>query len=126
MVKAIRNLKNKKVASPGGLQNETIKTFEISLVKPLTKLFNQMLHDGLIPKQWLISVIILLYKKGNRFDLNNYHPISPPSNMCKIFTKLLKERLFGILICVYICEHCVCEHVWKIYFSTNFQRTRGK
>ncbi len=30
------------------------------------------------------------------------------------------------LSCVYTHEHCVCEHVWKIYFSSNFRRTRGK
>ncbi len=97
LAKTIGNLKSKKAAGPDGLENDAIKTLEVSLVKPLTKLFNQILHDGSVPNQWLISEIILLYKKGNRFDINNYRPISLSSNMCKIFTKLLKERLYGIL-----------------------------
>ncbi len=84
------------MAGPDGLENEAIKTLEISLVKPLTKLFNQILHDDPIPKQWLISEIILLYKNGNRSNINNYSPISFFSNMCKIFMKLLKERLYRI------------------------------
>ncbi len=56
LTKTIGNLKNKKVAGLDGLENEAIKNLRISLVKPLTKLFNQILHNGLIPKQWLISL----------------------------------------------------------------------
>lgn len=51
----------------------------------------------IIPKQWTIGNIILLYKKGGSEHIENYRPISPSSNISKVFMGILKSRLYDIL-----------------------------
>lgn len=67
------------------------------LIEPLTKLFNLAIEQGTSPKQWYISEIVLLHKKGDRHKLDNYRPISLSSNMNKIFMKILQERIYKTL-----------------------------
>lgn len=40
---------------------------------------------------------ILLHKEGNRINIDNYRLISLFSNLCKIFMKVLKNRLYNAL-----------------------------
>lgn len=63
----------------------------------LTVLFNGILSSDLSPEQLYLSKIILINKKGDRADLNNYRPISLTSNICKIFTEILKTKIYNIL-----------------------------
>ena len=70
--KAIRNLKNNKSPGPDGIENETLKIFRKLIEQPLMEIFNQSLESAQIPKQWKIVEMILLHKKGDRANINNY------------------------------------------------------
>ena len=39
------------------------------------------------------QIMVIFFKKGNRKDINNYRPICLPSNMYKLFTKIITTRL---------------------------------
>jgi hypothetical protein len=68
------------------------------LFEPIvTALFNRIIKSEEIPQQWQRSTIILIHKKGNRDNLNNYRPISLLSNPYKLFTKILTNRLAKIM-----------------------------
>ncbi|GBP84805.1 Retrovirus-related Pol polyprotein from type-1 retrotransposable element R2 [Eumeta japonica] len=56
-------------------------------------MFNDITNTETIPQQWTKSHIILLYKKGDKYDIGSYRPISLISNVYKIFAKLILKRI---------------------------------
>lgn len=90
---SMKTLKKEKSSGPDGISNEAISTGKALLVQPLTILFNKILEDKKIPAEWAKSDIVLLYKKGNPKDINNYRPISLQSNLYKLFASCLEKRL---------------------------------
>ncbi len=96
MTKALKTVKKNKTLSPG-IENETLKCFADTLTPPLTKIFNRIIEETYVPEQWCISEIILLFKTGDGTESSNYRPISLASNVCKVFMKILKDRLYKTL-----------------------------
>lgn len=89
----LKKLKSQKTPGPDNISNEVLKAGGNILIKELTGLFNLILEQEAIPQQWKTAKIILLYKKGNKYDIENYRPISLCSTMSKVFTSILKQRL---------------------------------
>ena len=94
VLKAITKLKNDKAAGYDNIVNEYIKSTKHILCKLYVKLFNRILDTGHLPDEWLIGVIIPLYKnKGNIDEPHNYRGITLLSCLGKLFTSILNERL---------------------------------
>ncbi|XP_066908729.1 LINE-1 reverse transcriptase homolog [Halyomorpha halys] len=89
----LKNLKSQKTPGPDNISNEILKVGGNILIKEQTEFFNLILEQEAIPKQWKTAKIILLYKKGNKYDIENYRPISLCLTMSKVFTSVLKQRL---------------------------------
>lgn len=90
---AIRTQKNDKAPGPDGITNEIIKSRLADILQRLTVLLNMTMKTEEIPIQWTISNIILIHKKGDQDDINNYRPISLMSNIYKIFAKIILNRI---------------------------------
>ena len=61
-------------------------------------LFNLILSTGLIPEQWLTSIIQPIYKnKGEKNDVDNYRAISLLSCFGKMFMAVVNNRLSKFL-----------------------------
>lgn len=90
---AINSQKNDKTPGKDNITNEVLKSMCTSLVTPLQALFNNILRTGKTPNQWSKSTIILLHKKGDRSDLANYRPINLLSNVYKVFSKIILNRI---------------------------------
>ena len=58
----------------------------------IARLFTNCLSTRKIPQNWN-NAIIILHKKGDIEDINNYRPISLLSHMSKLFTKVIKNRI---------------------------------
>jgi hypothetical protein len=61
--------------------------------KPLSVLFHKIYEKKEIPKQWKVSKVIPLHKKGKKEDIENYRPISNLCSITKVFKKLILLRL---------------------------------
>ena len=59
----------------------------------LTNIFNNILKTKQIPDSWHEAKIVILFKKGDPKDINNYRPIRLLSHSYKIFTRLLQTRI---------------------------------
>jgi len=46
-----------------------------------------------LPEDWKSSVIVPIYKKGDKTELSNYIELSNPSTTCKILSNTLLSRL---------------------------------
>lgn len=82
--------------SPGldGLTFEVYKYIS-SHHQPTANLLLNVLNDaldGLIPRSWKETRMVMLYKKGDRDLLANWRPLSMINTDAKLFTKLLANR----------------------------------
>lgn len=91
--KAIDTQTLDKTPGPDGISNEFLRYHKEILIPILTDMFNTILNTEIIPQRWTESNIILLYKKGNKYEIGNYRPISLMSNIYKIFSKIILKRL---------------------------------
>ena len=90
ILKCIRNLKNGKASGYDKILNEYIKSSCDILMPVYVKLFNRVLNDGQLPQDWLIGMILPIYKnKGSPEDCDNYRGITLLSCLGKLFTCLL-------------------------------------
>lgn len=91
--KALKSQKADKAPGSDGISNEFLILNKNHLIPILEHLFNEVLQTEIIPNQWTTSSIVLLHKKGDKNNINNYRPISLTSNIYKIFAKVLLHRL---------------------------------
>ena len=68
VIEAINLAKN--IKSPGldGITNELIKNGDVSLHKSMFIMFKKLISFEKIPKEWNRSIIIPIFKKGDRKD----------------------------------------------------------
>ncbi|XP_063630347.1 uncharacterized protein LOC134801658 [Cydia splendana] len=97
VIKAVSTQKNGKATGEDQISNELLKCTLPASLRSIVTLFNEILQKEEIPKQWTTSTIILLHKKGDRNDVGNYRPISLMSNLYKIFSKIILQRIEKVL-----------------------------
>ena len=60
---------------------------------PLSYIYNYSLHTGIFPDRLKTAVVKPLHKKGDKFNISNYRPISLLPTFSKIFEKAMYSRL---------------------------------
>lgn len=93
VISAIKKLKNAKAAGPDGFIGEIYKGLENVAVDFLVNLFNNLFDSGVYPEQWTESVIVPLFKKGDKNNPNNYRGISLSNIASKLYSSIINNRL---------------------------------
>lgn len=93
ITKAIKSLNLEKSPGPDKIPAEALKIGEEEILDTLETIFNEILRTEYIPNQWLQANIVLIFKKGNRQDINNYRPISLIPVMYKLFVQIIMGRI---------------------------------
>ena len=91
--RASKILKNGKSPGLDTILNEMLQPLVELYPNLLLKLFNSILTNTWIGKDWLLSLITALHKKGPKEDPENYRGISLMSCMAKLFLTILNNRL---------------------------------
>ena len=91
----LKTLKTNKAVGPNSIPTRSFKTYSKSLTKALSELINLSFGQGKFPTILRIAKVILIHKKGDESECDNYRPISLISNICKLLEKLVHERLYS-------------------------------
>ena len=89
----MNKLKNGKAVGNDDIPNEFLKRGGRDLWETMKNLFNRIRGSGIIPGIWKKSYTKLLHKGGSVHDLDNYRGIAITSNVGKVFTKIIANRL---------------------------------
>ena len=82
---AIEELKSHKSPDIDQIPAELIKAVGGTIRPELHKLIISIWNKKELPEEWKESIILLVYKKGNKTYCSNYRGISPLPNTYKIF-----------------------------------------
>lgn len=89
----IKKLKRYKSPGPDGIHSRIIKEAAEQLLEPLEMLYQYSFTHKELPRDWLIAHITPIFKKGSKYDPENYRPVSLTSTICKIFETLIREEI---------------------------------
>ncbi|KAF0743667.1 zinc finger MYM-type protein 1-like, partial [Aphis craccivora] len=92
-VKALRELKQGKAAGVDNIPAELLKNVGNDTEHKLYEMTEKMYRDGNIPKDFAKSKIVLIPKKGNSTECNNYRTISLLTHASKILLIIIKNRI---------------------------------
>ena len=101
-----------------------LKTIRDYISEPLSVLVNDSFASGNFPEKLKLARITPVFKKGSRFDEDNYRPISVLSNISKLFEKAMYHHLYSYLEELKILyplqfgfrEKCLITHALLILF----------
>ena len=98
ILKALADFSPKLSRTPDDLPAMLIKKIAYSIKSFLSMFYNLSIKTGQIPKQWKISLITPVYKKGSKCNHANYRPISLTSFLCRVLEKIISCQILNHLM----------------------------
>lgn len=95
--KLILNLDLSKSAGPDQLPARFIVGCSDGIVLPIYLLFKRSLHECTVPAIWKSAFITPVHKKGSKFEVTNYRPISKLCIFSKIFERVIYTQVYAAL-----------------------------
>jgi hypothetical protein len=93
VLEMIKKLKLKTAPGEDWITMEAIKYAGQEVMIAITRLFQRMWSEGKVPDDLQKSIIIPLYKKGEKTHTVNYRPIALLNCIFKVYEKILENRL---------------------------------
>jgi len=95
--KLLNKIKNYNSYFENDLTNYILKNVSNSISFPLSIIFNKSLTTGIYPKTFKNSVVIPLFKMGDKLLCSNYRSISLSLTLSKVLEKFIKFRVVDFL-----------------------------
>ena len=95
---ASKILKPGKAAGIDNIDNEFISSLFETHPKILLKLFNAILTSSEVIPEWVMGLIVPIFKKGSKSEPSNYRGITLMSCLGKLFLAILNNRLMRYAI----------------------------
>ena len=90
---AIEQLQSGRAPGRDRITSDILKCGGHTLHVVLADQFTIILHSGQIPDAWKLAILVLLHKKGDKKNLANWRPIALLSQIYKVFSKVLLNRI---------------------------------
>ncbi|UYV72418.1 hypothetical protein LAZ67_9003041 [Cordylochernes scorpioides] len=89
----VKKLANGKAVGLDGIPNELLKNLPTPTLTKLKNLFNKIMSTEKYPQLWTNSIVHPIYKSGDKNNPTNYRGIALCSNISKLLTTILRNRL---------------------------------
>ena len=97
LFEAVKRMPNNKAPGPDGVTAEILKLGGQALVSVMYPLYRAVRRWGLVPSDWNVAALQLIWKaKGRRDDVDKYRPIALTSIFRKVLEKTMMVRLQAI------------------------------
>ncbi len=93
--KRLWHLNPQKASGPDSIQTRILKVIAHQISPALTILFQTPINQGTRPADWKSAFIVPLFKKGNRSQASNYHPISLIYIVCKSLEHIIHTNIIS-------------------------------
>ncbi len=117
LMKKIKSQKCKKYCGPDNILGEMLQHSTPELQIAVLKLFNLVLSSVCFPDIWSQGLVTPIQKSGDKLDPNNFRGIFVSSNLGKLFSSILNNRIVNFLN-----EHNVPSPS-QIVFLPNYRTT---
>ena len=97
VMSVIQSLKFGKAAGHDDLVNEALKNAPAIFHQHLTTLYNRVMNQSQVPKAWNRGRVVLVHKKGDASEVNNYRPITVLTCMNATYSKVINARLTKVV-----------------------------
>ena len=74
-----------------------LKNLARVISKPLSYILNQSLSCNVVPHNWMLANVTLLFKKGPNDKASSYRPVGLTSQVCKIMESTLRDNIINNL-----------------------------
>jgi len=92
-----KSLKGKPTVGDDDIPENLVKQCMQLIKGPLAHIYNLSLNSGVFPDIWKTAKVKPLYKKGDKYDMKNYRPIS----IIHVFAKLLERLTYNRISFLY-------------------------
>ncbi len=94
---AIKEMTCNSAAGPDGIPALMYKECATELAVPLEILFSMSIEQGCIPKSLKSSIIVPVFKGGDRSHASSYRPISLTPIVMKIFERVVRKQMINFM-----------------------------
>ena len=112
----INRLKCSKSPGHDQIPVKVIKDAVEIVSKPLAKIFNSSMEEGIFPDIWKLAMVTPIFKTGQKSDFCNYRPIAVLSVLSKLFEKIVHDQ-----VSTFMKDHghfSHCQHGFRQLHST--------
>ena len=89
------NLNPNKAAGPDQIKPRVLKVLATEIAPILTIIFQIFLESGVVPSDWKTAHVAPVYKKGPKYNPENYRPISLNCICCKLLEYIVVSNIMS-------------------------------
>ena len=95
ITKLLKDLKPNKSPGPDNLGPRLLKELAEDIAPLLLMIFHKSLATGEVPDDWRTANVTAAFKKGQKYQAENYRPISLTNACCKIMEHVIASQIMN-------------------------------
>lgn len=103
---AISSLKAESSPGPDEIPSFFLKNCSKALCSPIATILNSIMSGATLPDIWKSSIVVPIFKKGDKLEASNYRPISLTCVLCKCMEKIIVKELTSFLLEQQVIPDC--------------------